>query len=283
MSNQQNYPFNSATPLGIIDHFITKDNFFYPFTIDDTVLSQLNKQNLPVKQLLHFWPSEPTVFLGGMDMRTPHIDTGLDYLIHDQGLHPVIRPAGGLAVVSDPGILNFTYLVHPEEERLSIDTAYHLLVAALDKIFTTYGYQLTTGEVARSYCPGKFDVSLKGKKIAGIAQRRIGKAVGIYVYISLSGDQKARGQLIKNFYQHAIQGEETTAHYPDITPDCMANVADFIPELADSETFKQALITSLANQQELIEATPFLNANEIEKAQQKMQKRNQPILQKIVS
>ncbi|KLD59881.1 lipoate--protein ligase, partial [Lactiplantibacillus plantarum] len=36
---------------------------------------------------------------------------------------------------------------------------------------------ITTGEITRSYCPGDYDLSIAGRKIAGMSQRRTAEAL----------------------------------------------------------------------------------------------------------
>lgn len=272
------YPDQSTLVLGQIDHFVEKEDLFLPFALDDASLHLLNQVETTYDAILHFWPTAPAVFLGGMDMRTPFIDQGLKFLIDKAQLPTIIRPAGGLAVVSDPGILNFTLVLNTGDQRLPIDQAYQVMVDLMNEVLAPYDLVGKTGQVDDSYCPGAYDFSVNGKKIAGIAQRRIGQAVGIYVYVSLKGPQDQRGQLIRDFYTQAIQGQETRTFYPQINPDSMANLGDFCPDLASGSAFKQALIKA-------VKASGFSSEPldweqlAIEKHLEKMHKRNQKIVE----
>ncbi|MGX7364327.1 lipoate--protein ligase family protein [Aerococcus suis] len=276
------YPHHQMINLGIAAHQPSKDELILPFAWDDAFMHALNKDELGVQAVLHFWPTAPTVFLGAMDMQAPFIADGLTWLIHSKQLMPILRPAGGLAVVSDPGIINFTLILKSDDKRLMIDDAYAFMVDRMNAIFKSYGEVATTGEVETSYCPGKFDVSMRGKKIAGIAQRRIGKSIGIYVYLSLSGNQMARGELIRQFYQETIKDQPTTVDYPAVDPQSMANLSDFIPELADKTLFCQRLIKSISEGEQTITKDVVLTTEQLKRPIQQMIKRNQRI-QKAIS
>ena len=184
---------------------ITKNNQAYgleetdaallPFAVDDAILNAINQETFEAPLAIHFWPTRPTVILGGVDTRLPDFNQAVTWLYEDQAILPVVRPAGGLAVVSDPNVLNLTLLMDTQNHAFTIDQAYEFIVALLQEMMDAHGVSLEVGEVATSYCPGKFDVSIRGRKVAGIAQRRIGHAVGIYLYMSITGDQASRGQL----------------------------------------------------------------------------------------
>lgn len=218
------------------------DQLLTPFAVDDAILNAINQGTLEAPLALHFWPTRPTVILGGMDTRLPDFNQAVSWLYEDQGILPVVRPAGGLAVVSDPNVLNLTLLMDTENHPFSIDQAYEFIVALLQEMMNDHGLQLQVGEVATSYCPGKFDVSINGQKVAGIAQRRIGHAVGIYLYMSITGDQRNRGQLIADMYQAGQAALDEKQRYPQVDPHVMANLSDF----SSIDTVEQFVVQFLA-------------------------------------
>ena len=69
-------------------------------------------------------------------------------------------------------------------------------------------------EVADSYCPGDYDLSIQKRKIAGIAQRRLKDVVCVSIYLSVYGDQNRRGLVVRDFYDHAIQGGRNEMAFP---------------------------------------------------------------------
>lgn len=262
---------HSDTPIDLASH----QQLLEPFAIDDAILNAINQGTFNTPLALHFWPTQPTIILGGMDTRLPNLTNALTWLHQDLGLTPVVRPAGGLAVVSDPKVLNFTLVLNTENNHLAIDDAYQLIVDLLQKMMDNHQLSLEVGEVETSYCPGKFDVSINGKKIAGIAQRRIGHAVGIYIYISISGDQAKRGEMIKAMYDHGEASQDEKKRYPQVDPDSMRNLSDF-SNINTVTAFTHELldvIKGLGVELELHDQ----NELEIENYMERMVKRNQVV------
>lgn len=216
-----------------------------PFAIDDYLLTAMNKRDIPYRLILHTWPTDPEIILGMQDTRLPSLPTALEWLKQNTPYQVVVRPAGGLAVISEPGVVNYTLLMLPSKKRPTIDEAYQLMVDLFQTLLKPFGQILTPGEVTHSYCPGKFDVSLNGKKIAGIAQRRIGQAIGIYIYLSLNGDQTFRGQTVQTFYKLGRSDQVENSPYPQVFPDSMSNLGDTIPSLAQSDAVTEGLLSIL--------------------------------------
>ncbi len=72
-------------------------------------------------------------------------------------------------------------------------------------------------EVTNSYCPGKYDLSVNGQKIAGIAQRRTTNALVLMLYLSVNGDQDARSQTVAEFYETADAYSQSRWTFPKST------------------------------------------------------------------
>ncbi|MGT2832045.1 lipoate--protein ligase family protein [Streptococcus halotolerans] len=212
-----------------------------PFAWADTFLRYISQQ--PDSMILHFWPMENIVILGMLDRQVPHFEDGLQ-VIKTLGYQPIIRNIGGLGVISDDGVLNFS-LILPNANQLSINDAYLLMVELIRDMFSDFEAIIEHFEVPQSYCPGTFDLSIMGKKFAGIAQRRIKDAVVISIYLSVYGDQEFRGHLVKSFYESGIQEEQTTVKYPDIDPECMANLSDLLDTSFTIEDIQNRAIQSL--------------------------------------
>lgn len=204
--------------------------------------------------LLHFWTLEDTVILGLKDQRLPHLATGLT-LLRQRGYHYFLRNSGGLAVVSNNGILNCSLFFpwHLEEHQLTIDEAYQRMITVIQAAFPEL--KIETGEVTHSYCPGSFDVQVNGQKIGGISQRRNMDGVVVMLYLSITGDQLSRGKLIRDFYAAGLQDTPNKWHFPDVWPAEMTNLADLLGQpltvataqerlrgvfnLSDSQAFQQ--------------------------------------------
>lgn len=192
------------------------------FALTDTLISHAARADQPI---IYFWPTDKLIFLGMIDTKLPYLNEALQ--VFDQaGYQYIVRNSGGLAVVSDPGILNFS-IIYPESDtyRLSINDAYERMHEIITRALAPYGVKVTAEEVPDSYCPGDYDLSINGRKIAGISQRRIKGGIAIMIYISMDGIQDERSKLIKEFYQKGLKDEEVRWHYPNINPEVMTSVS----------------------------------------------------------
>lgn len=177
--------------------------------------------------LLHFWSLKQTVILGLKDQRLPYLKKALDFL-NARSYHYFMRNSGGLAVVSDGGVLNFSLFFpwHLEDHQLTIDEAYQRMEVVVSKAFPEL--TIKTGEITHSYCPGTFDLSVNGQKIGGISQRRNSDGVVVMLYLSVNGDQLSRGELIRDFYSKGLGNKDNKWHFPDVWPTAMITLADLL-------------------------------------------------------
>ncbi len=128
-------------------------------------------------------------------------------------------------------------------------------------------------EIADSYCPGTYDLSIDGKKIAGTAQRRIKDGVAVMMYLSINGDQPARGSLVRRFYQAGLKERFKSLGAANAA-------ADFI----NPQGVRKAAVLFLITDQSLYpleSLDQWLSENDLsEQMQQRlagMEKRNHPI------
>ena len=62
-------------------------------------------------------------------------------------------------------------------------------------MFADFEVEIEAKEIVGSYCPGSYDLSIAGKKFAGISQRRIRNGVAVQIYLCVSGSGQERAQL----------------------------------------------------------------------------------------
>ncbi|BDZ29929.1 lipoate--protein ligase family protein [Lactiplantibacillus sp. WILCCON 0030] len=172
--------------------------------------------------IVHYWQLPQTVILGLLDQKLPQLDAGLAQL-KQAGYQTLLRNSGGLAVVADLGVLNVSLFLPAHRSDYSITAAYQLMADYVQAVWPNLN--LTTGEISQSYCPGDYDLSLNGQKIAGMSQRRTESALVIMLYISINGNQDQRSQLIRHFYQTSLAGQ-TDDRFPKVDPAVMTTVAD---------------------------------------------------------
>lgn len=192
------------------------------FATDDTLCASTQERGA----VLRAWVHTDTIVLGIQDARLPHLKEGIRYL-HEHGFRPVVRNSGGLAVVLDDDVLNLS-LILPEKDGIQIDSGYEAMTSLIQHMFQDVTNDIVPGEVVGSYCPGSFDLSIDGKKFAGISQRRVRGGVAVQIYLSVRQSGSARAEIIRDFYNLAIQGEVTKFTYPTIVPETMASLEDLL-------------------------------------------------------
>lgn len=90
-----------------------------------------------------------------------------------RGWPVLVRATGGAPVAQFHGMLNIAlaYRIGPGNPW-SIDDAYRHVADLLAGALGELGLAVETGEIADAFCPGRYDLALGGRKIAGLAQRR---------------------------------------------------------------------------------------------------------------
>lgn len=226
-----------------------------PFSDTGAILKFVSENHQPV---IHFWVTPPTVILGMQDKRLKNLQAGLN-MLSDKDYLFYLRNSGGLGVVTDEGILNCTIFL-PDKDNLQIDDAYEKMYFLLKQAFSS---QIETGEITHSYCPGTYDLSINGKKFAGISQRRAGNAVAIMAYISINGDQKKRSQLMKDFYEISNFPKHERFTYPDIDLHAMENLDQLLQTSLSIETAKQKIINILTQDYQVNKEEFFIIQNSL--------------------
>lgn len=220
------------------DQPLVPANNLTSFAYTNALLRSSSQMTAP---LLHFWTLQDSVILGLKDQRLPYLKDALR-LLTSRGFHYFMRNSGGLAVVSDEGILNFSLFFpwHLEDHQLTIDEAYQRMEDVVERAFPELTVE--TGEVTHSYCPGTFDLSVNGQKIGGISQRRNSDGVVVMLYLSVCGDQLKRGELIRDFYSRGLKTAENKWHFPDVWPTSMVNLDELLNTKLTVAGAKQRLL-----------------------------------------
>ena len=82
-------------------------------------------------------------------------------------------------------------------------------------LFPEAGDRIEAYEIVGSYCPGSYDLSIDGRKFAGISQRRLRQGIAVQVYLCVEGSGAERAELIREFYELGLARRETKFTYPD--------------------------------------------------------------------
>lgn len=208
------------------------------FATDDTLCQLVGQLMSP--PTIRTWVHEASVVLGIQDHRLPYVQQGME-LLESRGYHPIVRNSGGLAVVLDEGVLNISIVLSEQKEPLSINDGYDVMVELVKGLFPEIAEKIEAYEIVGSYCPGSYDLSIDGKKFAGISQRRLRQGVAVQIYLCIEGSGSQRAALIRDFYEESLQQEETKFAYPQIVPEVMASLA----ELVDPNLTVEAVVIRL--------------------------------------
>lgn len=211
----------------VIDHSALGPDFqaIQSFAIDDTLCHIVGTGLSP--STARAWVHHKTIVLGIQDSKLPHLRDGISYL-ENKGYKVLVRNSGGLAVVLDSGILNISLIFTELGKRIDINKGYDAMVELIKCMFKDFDVNIEAREIEGSYCPGSYDLSIEGKKFAGISQRRIRGGVAVQIYLCINGSGSERATTVKEFYNRALAGEKTKFHYPIIIPEVMASLSELL-------------------------------------------------------
>ncbi|WP_301107263.1 lipoate--protein ligase family protein [Sporosarcina sp.] len=210
-----------------IDESITARNrsALESFAMDDTLCQLVGQQkSVPV---MRTWVHDKTIVLGIQDHRMPFIQQAIER-IEQHGYQSIVRNSGGLAVVLDEGVLNISLIFSEQKSSIDIPVGYEAMLTFVKLLFPELGERIEAYEIVGSYCPGSYDLSVDGKKFAGISQRRLRSGVAVQVYLCIEGSGSERAAFIRDVYETGLQGTETKFAYPEIRPEVMASLSEIL-------------------------------------------------------
>lgn len=195
------------------------------FAADDTLCHLVGQgKSIPT---VRTWVHDKTVVLGIQDHRLPYISEAVVRL-EKAGYKSIVRNSGGLAVVLDKGILNISMVLSEQDTAIDIPTGYEVMLEFVRMLFPEAGDRIEAYEIVGSYCPGSYDLSIDGRKFAGISQRRLRQGIAVQVYLCVEGSGAERAALIRDLYELGLQGETTKFVYPVIRPEVMASLEELL-------------------------------------------------------
>jgi octanoyl-[GcvH]:protein N-octanoyltransferase len=195
------------------------------FAMDDTLCTAVGAaQSDPAARS---WVHHQTVVLGIQDTKLPFLSEALNTL-EEAGYQYIVRNSGGLAVVLDEGVLNLSMVFPDSEKGIDINRGYDAMWLLVQEMFKDFDVQMEAKEITQSYCPGSYDLSISDRKFAGISQRRIRNGVAVQIYLCVNGSGSERAELIRQFYETGLNGEQTKFTFPSIQPEVMASLSELL-------------------------------------------------------
>ncbi|WP_445429843.1 lipoate--protein ligase family protein [Bacillus atrophaeus] len=214
------------------------------FAMDDTLCASVGKGLSTATA--RSWVHHQTIVLGIQDTRLPYLEDGVR-LLENEGYRVIVRNSGGLAVVLDEGVLNISLIFEDQKKGIDIDRGYEAMVELMKRMLKSYEAKIEAYEIEGSYCPGSYDLSIGGKKFAGISQRRLRGGVAVQIYLCADKSGSERADLIRRFYQAALKDKSNDVKgvYPDIRPETMASLSELLQTDITVQDLMLSLLTEL--------------------------------------
>ncbi|TBL81852.1 lipoate--protein ligase family protein [Paenibacillus thalictri] len=196
----------------------------YPFALDELLCERAAAWQTG---FLHIWRHPGALIMGLRDSRLPGARQAMD-MLRARGFSAVVRNSGGAAVPLDLGVVNIS-LVLPKRQDGALDfrgdfeLMYRLIAGAL----AHFDSDVDKGEIAGSYCPGDYDVSIGGRKFCGLAQRRRQHAYAVQAFVVVEGGGAERAALARDFYRIAADGASAD-RFPAVEQGRMASLSELL-------------------------------------------------------
>lgn len=97
----------------------------------------------------------------------------------DVGFAAVERLAGGRAAVFHEGTVAFAWAIPHPEPKQEIESRFRAITAIVTDALDRLGMSAGVGEIEGEYCPGRFSVHSRGRKVMGVGQRLIAGAAHV--------------------------------------------------------------------------------------------------------
>lgn len=198
----------------------------FPFALEELLGRMVAETGQPV---LHLWKHSRALVLGLRDRRLTRAAQMIRKL-EKEGYSVAVRHSGGAAVPLNQGVLNLTLLLpkSPGDIHYNADfeTMYGLIQGAV-KACAKLNVSVDKGEIAGSYCPGDFDLSIHGKKFCGMAQRRQVNVLAVQAFVILRGSASDLALTARRYYEGAAANEDQK-RYPQVKPEQMASLEELL-------------------------------------------------------
>jgi hypothetical protein len=117
---------------------------------------------------LLLWRAPRALVVSRSDTRLPHFANAVDRLVAE-GWPVLIRRSGGSACPVSEGTLQIA-LARAVLTGTTIDAAYTELANMIHTILESYGLKFATRRKSSGFCPGRYDILVNGRKVAGLSQ-----------------------------------------------------------------------------------------------------------------
>ena len=179
------------------------------------------------KRMGRLWRHGPSLVPGLRDMRLPMAQAAVAAL-RAEGVEVHERSSGGRLVVLDEGVVNIA-IAFSGQDLPSVEAGFRLMADVLLEALVSCGLRPGVGEVPGSICPGRYDLALDGRKVAGLSQRRRRTYALIHAFLLVEGTGAERLERAEDFYRRAGAPPEE-----GVRPGSMAALQELDPALGVS-------------------------------------------------
>jgi octanoyl-[GcvH]:protein N-octanoyltransferase len=218
------------------------NEILFPYAWDEWTCRQLTNHS---PSYIHIWQHPKAFVLGLRDRQLPGIEQAITWL-EDQGYIVAVRNSGGAAVPLDAGVVNISLVIPKPYRSLNFRDDFETMIQLLCEILSPWTSAIQKGEVIGGYCPGDYDLSIKGQKFCGIAQRRQANGFVVSAFVNVEGNGSERASIVRTFYNIASNGG-TGVPYPLVEEERMSS----LQELAGVPSVL-AFIDSLKNHKSVV-------------------------------
>lgn len=171
----------------------------------DHILLNAAAAQQPAKPAVRLWRNQRCLVVGKAVTRQ-HGFERTRQLFAQKNIPVIIRSTGGTVVPHGPGTLNVSVIRSVPSGERSVASSYNFLCDGIIHALGKVGITAFVGAVPGSYCDGDYNIVVRGRKLAGTAQRWK-KSRGeenrwcVLVHASIAvGDQTDDHALVSQFY-----------------------------------------------------------------------------------
>jgi octanoyl-[GcvH]:protein N-octanoyltransferase len=179
-----------------------------PYAWDEWMCRQLTSDS---PSYIHIWRHPKAFVLGLRDRQLPRIKQAISWL-ENQGYTVAVRNSGGAAVPLDAGVVNISLVIPKHSSSLKFRDDFETMIQLLRENISSWNSAIQVGEINGGYCPGDYDLSIKGQKFCGIAQRRQANGFVVSAFVNVEGNSSERASRVRTFYDIASDGETGIPH-----------------------------------------------------------------------
>jgi octanoyl-[GcvH]:protein N-octanoyltransferase len=199
------------------------NDILFPYAWDEWLCRQSTYES---PSYIHIWQHPKAFVLGLRDRQLPGIEQAVTWL-EDQGYIVAVRNSGGAAVPLDAGVVNISLVIPKPHRSLNFRDDFEIMIQFLSETLSTWTSAIQKGEIIGGYCPGDYDLSIKGQKFCGIAQRRQANGIVISAFVNVEGNSSERARMVRAFYDIASNGETGVSH-PIVEAERMSSLQELV-------------------------------------------------------